>query len=133
MLSSALRHAVLDILLSCCPASCALPSYTLRLDVLHSVILFFFIRHLFDFRPTFVRPSLDVCLTFTQRLLGASYSQRQIVLFKSYIVFLASAVYYHKILGHGTTPCPWMMKALPLSQSPGISYKITHNPLSRFL
>jgi hypothetical protein len=26
-----------------------------------------------------------------------------------------SALYFYKILGHGTTPCPWMMRALSLS------------------
>ncbi len=47
--------------------------------------------------------------------------------------FVASALYCYKILGHGITPCPRMMRALPLNQSQGISYKITHNHLSRFL
>jgi len=41
--------------------------------------------------------------------------------------------YSYKILGHGTTPCPQMMKALPLSQSQGINYEVTHDHLSRFL
>ncbi len=35
-------------------------------------------------------------------------------------------------MGHGTTPCPWMMRALLLSQSQGIKYEITHNHLSWF-
>ncbi len=30
-------------------------------------------------------------------------------------------------------PCPQMMRALSLNQSLGISYEVTHNPLSRFL
>ncbi len=50
------------------------------------------------------------------------------------IVFLKPSVLYcYKLLGHGTTQCPRMMKALPFSQSPGINYEIKHNPLSRLL
>ncbi len=47
--------------------------------------------------------------------------------------FVTNVLYYYKILGHGTTPCRQMMKALPLNQSQGINYEITHNHLSRFL
>jgi hypothetical protein len=36
-------------------------------------------------------------------------------------------------VGHGTTPCPRMMKTLRVSQNQGISYEVTHNHLSRFL
>jgi hypothetical protein len=41
--------------------------------------------------------------------------------------FVASALYCYKILGHGTTPCPWMMKALPFNQSQSISYEVTQS------
>jgi hypothetical protein len=47
--------------------------------------------------------------------------------------FVSSALYYYKILEHGTTPCPRMMRALSLSQNQGINYEVTHNHLSRFL
>jgi len=47
--------------------------------------------------------------------------------------FVASALYCYKILGHGTTPCPWMMRALLLSQSPSMSYEVTPHPLNQFL
>jgi len=47
--------------------------------------------------------------------------------------FVVSSLYCYKILGHGTTSCLQMMRALPLSQSPSINYEVTHNPLSRFL
>jgi hypothetical protein len=43
--------------------------------------------------------------------------------------FVASALYYYKILGHGTTPCPQMMRALPFNQIQNMSYKVTHNHL----
>ncbi len=46
---------------------------------------------------------------------------------------ISNALNFYKILGHGTTPCPQMIKALSLSQSQGISYKATHNHLSQFL
>ncbi len=41
-------------------------------------------------------------------------------------------MYCYKILGHGTTPCPRMMKALPFNQSQGFNYEVTHNHLSQF-
>ncbi len=34
-------------------------------------------------------------------------------------------------MGHGTTPCPRMMRALLLIQNQGISYEVTHNPLNQ--
>ncbi len=46
-------------------------------------------------------------------LVNASYSSNHMLCQN----FVVSALYYYKILGHGTTPCPWMMKALPLNQS----------------
>jgi hypothetical protein len=36
-------------------------------------------------------------------------------------------------LWQGITHRPRMMKTLPLSQSPSISYEVTHNLLSQFL
>jgi hypothetical protein len=142
-------------------ASCALSSYVLRPAVLCTVLSsYLFIQHLFDFRPTFVQLSLDICLTFAQHLLDFratfvgplrnvcwTFAQRLLDLRATFverglfptthciirIVFLASVVYYHKILGHKTTPCPRMMRALPLGQNLGISYEVTHNCLSRFL
>jgi len=96
---------------------------------------YLFIWHLFDFvRPssnfrwTFVWPTCNVCESQVIPNDALYFSNRTLCL-----NFVASAVYYHKILGHGPTPCPRMMKTLLLNQSPGISYKITHNPLSRFL
>ncbi len=94
------------VLPSCVLSSCTLSSYVL--PFYHPV----FSSYIY---LTFIRPSLDVRLTSARCLSGAGYSQRHTVFFKSYVVFLASDVYYHKILGHGTTPCPRMMKALPLS------------------
>jgi hypothetical protein len=47
--------------------------------------------------------------------------------------FVASVLYYYKILGLGTTPCLRMMKARLLNKSQGISYEVTHNHLSGFL
>ncbi len=46
---------------------------------------------------------------------------------------ICPVLYCYKFWGHGTTPCPQMMKALSLSQSQGISYEVTHNHLNRFL
>ncbi len=46
---------------------------------------------------------------------------------------VSSALYFYKILGHGITPCLWMMKALLFNQSQGINYEVTHNHLSQFL
>jgi len=48
-------------------------------------------------------------------------------------LFVTSALYRYKILGHGTTPCPRMMRALPLIQSQGINYEVTHIPLNQYL
>jgi hypothetical protein len=48
-------------------------------------------------------------------------------------VATTSALYCYKFLGHGTTTCPWMMRALPFIQGQGINYKVAHNHLSRFL
>jgi hypothetical protein len=45
-----------------------------------------FIQHLFDFRPTFVRPSLDVRLTSVRSLCVTGHSQQHTVFFKLYIV-----------------------------------------------
>jgi hypothetical protein len=73
--------------------------------------------------------------TFVRHLSVVVHSFRHTIFFKLYFVFeLCNWVLYcYKILGHGTTPCPWMKRAVPLKQSPGISYEITHNPLNRFL
>jgi hypothetical protein len=120
-------------------APCYFASYALSSYVLPSRVLFF--RHAFssdiclifvqpssDLRWTFVWPSCDVCVS---RVIphNALYSSNY-TLCENFIV---SVVYYHKILGHGTTPCPQMMIALPFNQSPRINYEVTHNPLSRFL
>jgi hypothetical protein len=107
-------------------------SVVLRLTVLLSCLS---MRCLFDFCSTFVQPSLDIRLTSVRCLFIAGHFQRRIIFLNCTLSynFVASVVYYHKILGHGTTPCPRMMKALPLSQSPNISYEVTHNPLSQFL
>jgi hypothetical protein len=47
----------------------------------------------------------------------AIYPCRCTVFFKPYVVFdiVVSALYCYKILGHGTTPCLRMMRALPLN------------------
>jgi len=42
-------------------------------------------------------------------------------------------MYCYKILGHGITPCPRMMKALSFNDNQGINYEVTHNHSSRFL
>jgi len=122
-----------------CFASYALTSYALLSCVLPSHVLFFHpafssdiclipIQPSFEFRWTFIWPPCDV---YVSRVIpnNALYSSNY-TLCENFIV---SVVYYHKILGHGTTPCPRMMISLPLNQSPGISYEVTHNPLSRFL
>jgi hypothetical protein len=46
---------------------------------------------------------------------------------------VSSVLYWYKILGHGTTPCLWMMRTLLLSQSQGISYEVAQYHLSWFL
>jgi hypothetical protein len=59
-----------------CPAPC-------RPVVIRTVLpSCLFIQHLFDFRPTFVRCSLDVCLTSVQSLCVTGHSQQRTVFFK---------------------------------------------------
>jgi hypothetical protein len=118
----------------CCFASYALPSYVLPFRVLFfhpafsSDICLISVQASSKLRWMSVWPPCDVCVS---RVIpnNALYSSNY-TLCENFIV---SVVYYHKILGHGTTPCPRMMIALPLNQSPGINYEVTHNPLSRFL
>jgi hypothetical protein len=62
-------------------------------------------------------------------LVDAPYSLNRTLCYN----FVGSVLYCYKIQGNGTTPCPWMLRVIPLSQSLGINYEITHNPLSRFL
>jgi hypothetical protein len=68
----------------------------------------------------FIQPSSNVCpLPFV--FIEALYSS------------ITGVLYWYKILGHGTTPCPRMMRAILLNQSPSINCEVTHNPSSRFL
>jgi len=72
--------------------------------------------HPFDpFRPLmFVHkhPSTNVCpLSFIP--VNTPYSSNRML----YYNFVASALYYYKILGHGTTPCSRMMRALPFNEN----------------
>jgi hypothetical protein len=88
-----------------------------------------FIELLFDFRPTSIE------LPSTNYHPQTSIHRRpSIVVHIWYYIFqtISNALYCYKILGHGTTWCPRMMRALPLSRSRNISYKITHNHLSWF-
>jgi hypothetical protein len=118
----------------CYFASYALPSYVLLSHVLFfrpafsSDICLISIQPSSELRWTFVWPPCDVCVS--QVIPNNALYSSNYTLCENFIV---NVVYYHKILGHGTTPCPWMMISLPLNQSPGISYEVTHNPLSRFL
>ncbi len=117
-----------------CFTAYALSSYVLPFRVLFfrpafsSDICLISVQPSSDFRWTFDWPLCDVCVS---RVIpnNALYSSNY-TLCENFIV---SVVYYHKILGHGTTPCPRMMIALPFNQSPRINYEVTHNPLSRFL
>jgi len=69
------------------PASCDNAPYILRLVVLRTILSScLFIQHLFDFHPSFVRPSLDVRLTFVRSLCVTGHSQQRTVFFKLYFV-----------------------------------------------
>jgi hypothetical protein len=46
---------------------------------------------------------------------------------------ISNVLYFYKNLGHGTTPCLQIMKALSFSQRQSISYETTCNHLSRFI
>jgi hypothetical protein len=69
-----------------CPV--VLRPVVLRLIVLRPIVLSscLFIQHLFDFRSTFVRPLLDVCLTSVGHLCVIGHFQERIVFFKLYVV-----------------------------------------------
>jgi hypothetical protein len=64
-------------------SSCALRPAILPSYILPSCL---FIRHLLDFRSTFIRPSLDICLTSVWRMCVTGHSQQHIVFFKLYVV-----------------------------------------------
>jgi len=95
-------------------------------------------------RPsTFIHrlPSINVCPSMSVRRCS-SLSMRHIlqIICTMYIrikyrilQIISSALYFYKILGHGTTPCPQMMRALLLNQSQSINYEVTHNHLKWFL
>ncbi len=73
-------------------------------------------------------PSTNICSS-PFILVNVSYSSNRILCYN----FVTSVLYCYKILVHGTRPCPWMMRTLPLNQNQGISYKVTHYHLNRFL
>jgi hypothetical protein len=126
-MSCVLRPAVLHITV--------LRHVVMRIDILHhivlrlvSYVLLYCVLQSYNlvvlpFYYSTLRPSIVV------------HFCRRTIFLKPYVVLglYSYVLYCYKILGHGTTPCPWMMRALSLKQSPGISYEVTHNPLSQYL
>jgi hypothetical protein len=119
-----------------------LPSYVLKPCACHStscVLSFCRLAFPFDVRLISVQPlsglrSTSVWFSFDVRLLlvipnDTPYSSNYTLCWN----FVGRVLYYCKILGHGTTPCPRMMRALSLIQSQDISYEVTHNPLNQYL
>ncbi len=79
-------------------------------------------RPFMDFRPlTSVHwlSSTDICpLTSIHRLSSTDIHSSLFIPVNNHILqTLSSALYFYKILGHGATPCPRMMKTQPLNHS----------------
>jgi hypothetical protein len=105
--------------------------------ILSSSILMFYIltSYALLFCPTTVQLSSDLCPAFVRRLSVVIHCRHRTIFSNRTLCqnLVVKVLYYYKIVGHGTTPCPRTMKVLLLIQSQGMSYKVTHNLLNQYL